>query len=78
MEVWYILRMTQAELKKLEPKIKAYVEVAVATALDERLGDPDAGLELRESFKRVLRARERVPKKKYFTLEQVTRDLGIE
>jgi hypothetical protein len=69
--------MTTAEIKKIVPQLTAYIDAAVENALEERFGDPDAGLELRESFVRKILAREKTPKEKYISHQELKKRLGL-
>jgi hypothetical protein len=69
--------MTRSELKEL---LETVVETTVEEKLLEILGDPDEGLELRETVRdRLIRQRQAVAKGQYGQpLEDVARELGLE
>ncbi len=58
-------------------QLKALIEDTIETKLQEYLGDPDEGLELREEIIQRLKAHKAVRKAR-IPMEQVTRKHGVE
>jgi hypothetical protein len=61
-------------------QLKALIEDTVETKLQELMGDPDAGLELREEVKERLRRSLAAEKRgqKHISMEEVVRRLGLD
>lgn len=60
-------------------ELKALIKEAVAEALEEMLGDPDCGLELREEVKeRLCRSLADTEGKECQCLSEVAKKLGLE
>jgi hypothetical protein len=72
-----IAQMTQSEFKEM---LKAVVENTVEQKLLEILGDPDEGLQIKESVRdRLQRQRETVASRQYGqSFEGVAKELGLD
>lgn len=70
------MNVTQLTIEQL----KALIEDTVETKLQELMGDPDAGLELREEVKERLRRSLAAEKRgqKHIPMEEVVRRLGLD
>jgi hypothetical protein len=72
-----VAQMTQSQLREM---LEAVVEATVEEKLLEILGDPDDGLQIRESIReRLVRQRKSVASGRYGQpLEDVVTELGLE
>lgn len=68
------MRLSEKDRKDLDAYIDTRIEAILTEKLENLLSDPDAGLELRDEIKELLRT----PPKKCVPIEEAAKNLGFE
>jgi hypothetical protein len=68
------MKLSEKDRKELDAYIDNRIEAILTEKLENLLGDPDAGLELRDEIQELLRT----PPAKCVPIEEAAKDLGFE
>jgi hypothetical protein len=68
------MKLSEKDRKELDTYIDNRIETILTEKLENLISDPDAGLELRDEIKELLRT----PPKKCIPIEEAAKNLGFE